>query len=178
MRISVATLAGLILASFLAAPGAQGQAQTHDLVESEQDWSVFQAGEGDDKVCWIASQPTNWRALRGGDPVEVRRGDIYLMISFRPGDDVQEEVSFVAGYPLQEGSTVEAEVGGEEWEMFTSDDSAWLPSPEQDAEVVAAFKRGADATVTGVSARGTTTIDTFSLMGFTNALERAAELCS
>jgi len=39
------------------------------------------------------------------------------------------------------------------------------------------MRKGSDATVTGVSARGTTTIDTFSLRGFTAAVEKAEELC-
>ena len=175
MRILAATLASSVLAALLTATGTA--AQTHDLVESTEDWSIFQAGEGDGKVCWIASKPTSSKALRGGNTVEVRRGEIYLMVAFRPSEDVEREVSFVAGYPFKQGSTVETEVGGDEWEMFTSDDSAWLPSSDKDAEVVAAFKRGADAKVTGVSSRGTTTVDTFSLMGFTDALEKADELC-
>ena len=175
MRGFPTTLAALAAALLPLWP-AEGQT-THDLVDSTRDWSVFEAGEGDEKVCWIASSPTQWRALRGGDPVEVRRGDIYLMVAFRPGDEVEREVSFLAGYPLEEGSTVEAEVNGDEWEMFTVGESAWLSSSEKDAEVVEAFKSGADTKITGVSSRGTTTIDTFSLMGFTDAVEQARELC-
>jgi hypothetical protein len=39
------------------------------------------------------------------------------------------------------------------------------------------MKRGAEAVVTGVSGRGTTTIDTFSLLGFTAAIEDAETRC-
>jgi hypothetical protein len=42
---------------------------------------------------------------------------------------------------------------------------------------VAAFRRGSEATVVGRSARGTETSDTFSLLGFTAALEDAEARC-
>jgi hypothetical protein len=39
------------------------------------------------------------------------------------------------------------------------------------------MRRGAEAKVTGLSTRGTTTIDTFSLIGFTAAVTEAEERC-
>ncbi|MEL6597855.1 MAG: invasion associated locus B family protein, partial [Pseudomonadota bacterium] len=44
--------------------------------------------------------------------------------------------------------------------------------------LVAAMKRGAEAVVTGRSGRGTTTKDTFSLLGFTAAVEDAEARCT
>ena len=176
MKSFGASLAGLAVAALLTAPAAEAQS-ADDLVETRQDWSVFARGEGDDKVCWIASTPTDSKALRDGKPVEVRRGDIYMMVTYRPGEDVAKEVAFISGYPFRQGSTVEADVGGDGWDMFTVGENAWLSSSDKDAQMVEAFKRGADVKLTGVSSRGTQTIDTFSLMGFTAAVEKAEELC-
>ena len=53
---------------------------------------------------------------------------------------------------------------------------AWT-DPSDDSRVVAALRRGADAKLTGTSSRGTTTEDTFSLMGFTAAVEDAEARC-
>ena len=47
-----------------------------------------------------------------------------------------------------------------------------------DARIVAAMKAGADAVLTGSSSRGTKTEDTFSLFGFTAAVEEAEQRCS
>ena len=176
MKSFRATLAALAVAVLIGAPAAEAQ-QSEDLVETQQDWSVFARGDGSDRVCWIASSPTRSQALRGGNPVEVNRGDIYLMVSFRPGESVSQEVSFISGYPFQQGSSVEADVGDNGWEMFTVGENAWLSSSDKDAAIVNAFKAGADARFTGVSSRGTTTVDTFSLRGFTAAVEKAQELC-
>ena len=51
-------------------------------------------------------------------------------------------------------------------------------SPSDDAKLVAAMKRGSNAVVTGVASRGTTTKDTFSLLGFTAATEDAEKRCA
>jgi invasion protein IalB len=152
-------------------------AQVQQSVAIEQDWSVFQATPNGQKVCWIASQPTKTAAVRDGKAVQVRRGDVFLMVSVRPGDGVRNEVSFIAGYPFKKGSEVAAKVGDKSFTMFTEGENAWAPSAADDDAIVNAFRAGADAKVEGVSSRGTKTVDTFSLMGFSAALEKAAGLC-
>ena len=169
----------VLLAGLLA--GAPGQvpamAQGQQSVASEQDWSIFEASANGQKVCWIASQPTKSAAYREGKSVQVRRGDIFLMISVRPGDGVKNEVSFISGYPFKKGSEVETSIGGKKFEMFTEGENAWAPSASDDDAIVNAFRSGATAQVEGVSSRGTTTVDTFSLMGFTAALDKASDRC-
>lgn len=153
-------------------------AQVQESVGSQDDWSIFQAAANGSKVCWIATQPTKSAAYRDGKQVEVRRGDIFLMISVRPGDGVSNEVSFISGYPFKSGSEVETTVGDNSFTMFTEGENAWAPSSAEDDAIVAAFRAGVDAKVEGVSSRGTRTVDTFSLIGFTAALEKATNLCS
>ncbi len=172
---TIVLLAGLVAGTLGHAPAP---AQVQQSVASEQDWSIFEASANGSKVCWIASQPTRSAAYRDGNAVQVRRGDIFLMVSIRPGDQVKNEVSFISGYPFRKGSEVEASVGDDEFTMFTEGENAWAPSSSDDDAIVNAFRTGATAEVEGVSHRGTTTVDTFSLMGFTAALDKASELCS
>lgn len=177
MTVLIRSLVALALAGALALPAA---AQVTNRVEAKRDWSVFVAGEGAEKVCWIATRPKKSVALRGGKQVQVNRGEIFLMVAVRPDDGARQEVSFTSGYPFKEGSTVEVEVGSSTMTMFTTAEfpqNAWPPGPEQDAEMVGAFRKGLEATVEGVSSRGTTTVDTFSLLGFTAALESAQRRC-
>ncbi len=169
-------LIGVVLA-LSAAVAASAAAQTQNRVDVHRDWSVFQAQQDGNTVCWIVSRPTRSVALRGGNQVQVNRGDIFLMVAVRPADNVTNEISFIAGYPFRKGSEVETKVGATTFTMFTSGENAWLEGPAEDARVVAAFKRGADAVIEGVSSRGTTTVDTFSLIGFTAALESAQARC-
>lgn len=169
-------LVALMFATVLFLP--EGMAQTQSRVGSQKDWAIFQAGEGGQKVCWIASKPTQSSATRDGKAVEVRRGDIFLMVAFRPGDGASNEVSFLAGYPFKQGSSVVANVGSDTYEMFTVGENAWMSSGEKDTQIIASFKRGSSATLKGTSSRGTVTSDTFSLQGFTAAVDEARKLCS
>jgi invasion protein IalB len=171
---TIALLAG-ILTGVIGLGSAQ--AQTQQRVDAKKDWSVFQAGDGAQKICWIVSQPTKTAAIRNGKTVSVNRGDIFLMVSIRPADGVTNEVSYLSGYPFKKGSEVKAAVGKTKFTLFTEGENAWAPSGEDDAALIAAFRKGARAKVEGVSSRGTKTIDTFSLSGFTAALDAAVVLC-
>jgi hypothetical protein len=153
-------------------------AQSADRVASHTDWSVFVAGSP--KECYIVSPPKSSAATRDGQPAEVQRGDIRLFVAFRPGENVSNEVSFTGGYPFREGSTVTLRVGSQSFTLTpgTGDAGEWAwTDPSDDSEVVAALKRGAAATLAGTSSRGTATEDTFSLSGFTAAVEDAAARC-
>lgn len=145
-------------------------------VAAKTDWSVFV--EDDPTECWSVSSPKETVNTRDGRPVAVNRGDILMFVAFRPGANVAAEVSFTAGYEFREGSTVTIDISGTSFELFTENNWAWPASPADDAKIITAMKRGSEAVVTGVSQRsGTNTRDTFSLLGFTAALEEAEARC-
>ncbi len=158
--------------------GTAVRAQQLDMVEAVTDWSVYV--DENPKVCFIVSKPTKSEARRGGKTVTAKRGDIRFHISVIPGQGITGEPSFVSGYPLKPDGAVKIEIGNTTFAMFpdvaVSEEYAWT-NPKDDAALIAAMKKGADAVVTGVSKRGTTTIDTFSLRGFTAAIEKAQSLC-
>jgi len=140
------------------------------------DWSL--CVEDEPKECWVVSAPKETVNTRGGRQVQVRRGDILLFVTNRPAAGVESEVSFTGGYPFAEDSTVNLEIGATTFELFTEGEWAWPASRSADTEIVAAMRRGAQAVLTGRSARGTTTRDTFSLFGFTATLEEAEKRCA
>jgi invasion protein IalB len=170
------TAMAVVLSLCVSAVPAAAQTQ-FERAAAERDWSVFATGEGAERVCWIVSKPTASDARRDGRRVQVNRGDIYLMVAVRPGQGVKNEVSMAAGYAYRENSTVRIEIGGSSFEMFAQNDTAWPENAAADDRIVGAMRRGNDAKVTGVSSRGTTTTDTFSLRGFSAALDEAQRLC-
>ncbi|MEM8751614.1 MAG: invasion associated locus B family protein [Pseudomonadota bacterium] len=172
-----AALAAATTVVAMAAAPAPATAQTAESVDAKRDWSIFQQGSGADRQCWIVSKPTSSAAKRDGKPVTVNRGDIFLMVSIRPADRVKNEVSMISGYPFRKGSSVSARVGSSRFEMFTEGEGAWTDSPESDEKMVDAMRRGSTAVIVGTSTRGTETTDSFSLLGFTAALNEARALC-
>ena len=57
------------------------------------------------------------------------------------------------------------------------DNRAWALGPEDDSNLVTRMKRGNKLVVTGISSRGNTTIDDYSLSGFTKAKAFMDKLC-
>ncbi len=158
------------------ATGAFAQAESTNRVAVETAWAVFV--ENDPKECWSVSSPKQTVNSRDGQVVAVRRGDILMFVTFRPGSGTTGEVSFTGGYPFAPGSTVSMDVGGTKFELVVDGEWAWPGSSGDDASIVAALKRGSDAVLTARSERGTQTEDTFSLFGFTAAMDEAAKRCA
>ncbi|MFC7702883.1 invasion associated locus B family protein [Plastorhodobacter daqingensis] len=164
-------------AALIALTATAGMAQqSTNRVASSTDWSVFV--EESPRECWGVSSPKQVRNTRNGQPVEVRRGDILLFVTFRPGAGSRGEVSFTGGYPFADGSNVEMRIGSDAFQLFTDGDWAWPANADDDARILAAMRRGSEAVLTARSARGTQTQDTFSLMGFTAAMTEAENRCA
>ncbi|MBB3994207.1 hypothetical protein GGR95_001848 [Sulfitobacter undariae] len=167
--VAAAVMAGLI------ATGALAQSQSTNRVAAQTDWSVFV--EDNPTECWGVSTPKQSVNSRDGRVVAVNRGQTLLMVFYRPSAGASGQVAFTGGYPFAGGSTVKLDIGGTTFELFTEGEWAWPASPADDTKIIAAMKRGADAKLTGRSGRGTQTDDTFSLLGFTAAVEDAAKRC-
>ena len=157
-----------------ASTGAFAQ-DSSNRVSTETDWSIFVAE--DPAQCWIVSAPKQVRNVRDGQEVAARRGDIRLYVSYWADGGGKGEVSLTGGYPYREGSPVTVTVGSDSFQFVSSGEDAWA-APGDDARVIAAMRRGAQAVVVGVSGRGTRTEDTFSLLGFTAAVEDAETRCA
>ena len=112
---------------------------------------------------------------KDGNPVQVRRGDILLFVTFRPS--ASGEISFAGGYPFAGGSTVKLDVDGTTYDLITDGEWAWPGTKDDDAAILSALKKGTTAVLTAKSGKGTQTKDTFSLRGFTAAMEDAAKRC-
>lgn len=175
MILNMSRVAGVALALTFGNM-AQAQETTDNLVAGNTDWSVFV--EDNPNECWGVTAPKESVNTRDGAVVQARRGEILLFVFYRPGAAVQGQVAFTGGYPFAGGSTASLNISGTEFQLFTEGEWAWPATPEDDVKIVAAMKRGSDAVVTARSGRGTITRDTFSLLGFTAAVEEAAKRCA
>ncbi|MGC1497657.1 MAG: invasion associated locus B family protein [Sulfitobacter sp.] len=159
----------------LMASGAHAQEQSTNRVAAKTDWSVFV--EDNPTECWGVSTPKETVNSRDGRVVAVNRGQTLLMVFYRPSAGAKGQVAFTGGYPFASGSTVNMNISGNTFELFTEGEWAWPATTEDDNKIITAMKRGADAVLTGRSGRGTQTKDSFSLLGFTAAVEDAAKRC-
>jgi len=179
-----AALAGLAAAGMIAAGASAQRGDSTNQVGVETAWAIFV--ETEPTECWVVAEPTEIVNSRDGRVVAVRRGEIQLFVSYKPSANVAGQVSFTGGYPFPDDYTATLRIGDDEFRLFTDnltdaegDSVGWAwPAPEDDARIVAAMKAGIDAKVTAISRRGTTTEDTFSLIGFTAAVTDAERRCT
>jgi len=153
------------------------QEESTNRVDAMTDWSVF---EGDSpKECWaVTTFKESLNTDESGRPKAVSRGEILLMVFYRPDAKVSGQIAFTGGYPFAPGSTVSLKIGDNSFELYTEGEWAWPATPQDDGRIITSMKRGASAVLTARSARGTVTKDTFSLLGFTAATEDAGKRCS
>jgi hypothetical protein len=112
---------------------------------------------------------------QGGLPDPRRRfTQAYLYLTNRPSEGVSSEFNLVAGFPFQAGAAATVSVGGQVFDLFTENDSAWLMDPARSSNLAGAIRAGSSLTVDGVSAAGVAVTQIFSLSGAT-AAQRAIE---
>jgi len=169
------TIVGASALFALEAGSAIAQDQSTNRVAAKTDWSVFV--EDNPTECWGVSTPKETVNSRDGRVVAVNRGQTLLMVFYRPSAGANGQVAFTGGYPFATDSTVTLDISGTTFEMFIDGEWAWPASAADDAKIITAMKRGASAILSGRSGRGTNTKDTFSLLGFTAAVEDAAKRC-
>lgn len=163
-----AALSLSLCVAFAATALAQGTERLGDF----QDWSAFRFEESGKPVCYMASQPQR------AEGNYSKRGDVYVIITHRPGEGTFDEVSVVAGYSYKKDSTAEMKIGDVKKTLFTQDDAAWAADKETDDALVSAMIRGHTMVVKGTSSRGTLTTDSYSLLGFTKAHQTIDKACS
>ena len=150
------------------APG--GSAAT--LVASFGDWGVYTAQTGRTKICYALTQP------KDRQPKNVNRDPAYLFVSFRPAENVRNEVALVMGFLTRENAAAEASIGNAKYDLLTKDQNAWIKNPADESQAITTMARGQNVLVKAQSSRGNQLTDRYSLSGFAQALERARRECS
>jgi hypothetical protein len=154
------------------AAAAAGGAQPK-LLGQYGDWGAYTALPGGKKICFAIAKPTGSATVPPGRP----RNPSYIFIATRPAEKVTNEVSVVIGYPFKPGSEASADVGSTSFALYTQQDGAWIKNAAEEAHMIDAMRAGQTAVVKGVSAKGTQSIDTFTLKGLSQALDRTAQEC-
>lgn len=175
LRITRALWGAILLFAAQGATGVQAQQTSANQVAEKSDWSVFE--DKDPRECWAVSSPTETINSKDGRVVAVNRGEILFMTFYRPDAAVQGQVAFTGGYPFAPGSAVSLDVSGTKFDLLTEGEWAWPSAGAEDARIIAAMKRGSSAVLVARSARGTQTQDSFSLKGYTAAVEEAERRC-
>jgi len=137
-----------------------------------KDWEVMVMSEDSSKVCFAQSSPV----LQA--PKKNKR-DARLFITFRPGENISNEISATAGYEFNKDNTVLASSGNNKFKFDIKQQGfAWMTSNKKEKIMVKVMKKGSRIMLSGYNEKGSQTIDHYSLLGFTKAYNTAKKACS
>jgi hypothetical protein len=156
-----------------AATAAIGANAEPTLIGQFGTWGAYTATPNGKKVCFALAKPASSKT----NPPNRPRDPAYAFVSTRPAEKVVNEISVMIGYAVKPGSESTLEVGGASYAMYTQGDGLWIKNAAEEERMVDAMRKAPDVVVKAVSAKGTETIDTFSMKGLTQALDRLAQDC-
>lgn len=164
-------IALFMLCSFPAAAQNLIDAKKVEHVGVFDDWNAYIYKNKKEKVCFVSSMPLK------STGEYTRRGDVFLLVSHRPYEQMFDVLTFIAGYTYSPRSEVQFRVGNLKATLFTSEDTAWAKNLKTDAEIAKAMNKAVRVVVKGLTIEGVETQDTFSMKGFNNAMEAINRLC-
>jgi hypothetical protein len=166
-------LLGSLCALSLATPAF---ADAANLLGAFGNWSAYSTGTGNSMTCYAMSKP------RATQPKNTKRAPVYLMISDWPGRKVKAEPEIVPGYEYKESAPVTLAVGPDKFTFFARNEaksgSAWLQSLNDNQRLIEIMGKGVSVVAAGTSSRGTKTVDTYSLAGFSDAIAKIHAVCN
>ncbi len=134
------------------------------------DWGVYSAKGEKSKTCFALATPKD-RAPQG-----LNRDPAYIFISTRPGENVRQEISVMMGFPLKEDGA-HAEISGSHFALIAKGANAWIKNLADEPHFVEALKKGSKLVIKAASTKGNVTMDSYSLAGLSEALERLEKEC-
>ena len=137
-----------------------------------KDWESFILSQEENKICFAQSIPV----VRA--PKKLKRDPSRLFISFRPTENIKNEVSVTNGYEFKLKAPVTAKSGKKSYDLFSKGRFAWVVDNEDEAKLIITMKKASRLMIIGNSDKGDQTTDHYSMMGFTKAYNVAKKSCS
>ena len=125
----------------------------------------------DNDWCFIGSYP-----IKSDLPDTKKRGENYILVYKIIGSE-ENIIQIEAGYKYNLDKKINVKIDNANYDFYTTEDSSETAWTNDDKKVIYAMKKGLELTLTGESARGTTTNDVYTLKGFTNAVNQLNQDC-
>ena len=179
--------------------GAKEEASKPSLVATFGDWNVFVGQVGKGRICYTLAQP------KSREPASLTRDPGYAFISDRPSEGVLNEVSFIMGFDVSGGDTAESKTDAKpsekpsksdaksktsaaaaapvalvdqaSFEMLPKGGNLWVKNAAKESALIAEMRKGVKLVIKAASLRGHQSIDTYSLGGFAQAMDRLQKEC-
>ena len=136
-----------------------------------KDWESFVLSQNGNKICFAHSIPV----VRA--PKKLKREPSRLFVSFRPAENIKNEVSVTNGYEFKVKAPVTAKSGKKSYDLFSKGKFAWVVDNEDEKKLIVTMKKASRLMIIGNTQKGDQTTDHYSMMGFTKAYNTARKSC-
>ena len=136
-----------------------------------KDWESFVMSQEGNKICFAQSVPI----VRA--PKKLKREPSRLFVSFRPNENIKNEISVTNGYEFKVKTPVSAKSGKKTYDLFSKGRFAWVVDNEDERKLIVTMKKASRLMIIGNSDKGDQTTDHYSMMGFTKAYNAAKKNC-
>ena len=137
-----------------------------------KDWESFTLLQNGNKVCFAQSIPV----VRA--PKKLKRDPSRLFVSFRPSENIKDEISVTNGYEFKSKAPVSAKSGKKTYDLFSKGRFAWVVDSNDEKKLISTMKKASRLMIIGNTIKGDQTTDHYSMMGFTKAYNKAKKSCS
>jgi len=167
------------------------------LVATFGDWNVFVGRAGKGRICYTLAQP------KTREPASLKRDPGYAFISDRPAEGVRNEVSFIMGFDVSAGAEAEAKgdvkaagkpsksdakskraiaapvvtVDETSFDLLPKGANLWVKNAARERALIAEMRKGSGLEIKAYSIKGNVSTDSYSLSGFSQALDRLQKEC-
>jgi len=121
--------------------------------------------------CYIGSLPS-----KSDLPQTKKRGENYILVYKIIGSD-ENIVQVEAGYQYDLNKDIVVKIDNTSFKFYSTEDSSETAWTDNDEKVIYAMKKGLELVLSGHSSRGTITNDTYTLKGFTSAINKLNKDC-
>ena len=124
-----------------------------------------------DNWCFIGSLP-----IKSDLPETKKRGENYILVYKIIGSD-ENIIQVEAGYQYNLDADIIVKIDKTSYDFYSTEDSNETAWTNDDSKVIYAMKKGLELVLSGHSSRGTITNDTYTLKGFTSAINKLNKDC-
>ena len=120
-----------------------------------KDWESFVLAQDGNKTCFAQSVPV----VRS--PKKLKREPSRLFVSFRPAENIKNEISVTNGYEFKLKAPVAAKSGKKNYDLFSKGRFAWVVDNADEKKLISTMKKASRLMIIGNSEKGEQTTDNY-----------------
>lgn len=132
-------------------------------------WNIFKTKRGRRDICYMISKPIESKSYT------YKRGDAYFMVTNIKNN--ADEINVVSGFEYKPDTEIELSFGSRKFYLMPKLMRGWTKSRKDDIEIIKEMQKNEEMIISAITKDDRDVIDSYSLIGFSQAYFKMRELC-